>query len=181
MDYEFDEEQLDLKKSTIKFAQKVLNDGVIERDKQATFPRNLWEKCADFGIQGLPFPDEYEGLNVDIITTMLAMEGLGYGCKDSGLIFGINAQMWSVQMPIFRFGSGVQKDKYLSKLCSGKLIGAHGMTEPGSGSDAFSLSTSAKLQGDHYVLNGTKIFVTNAPVADVFVVFATIDKRKGFM
>lgn len=181
MDYEFDEEQLDLKKSTIKFAQKVLNDGVIERDKQATFPRNLWEKCADFGIQGLPFPDEYEGLNVDIITTMLAMEGLGYGCKDSGLIFGINAQMWSVQMPIFRFGSGVQKDKYLSKLCSGKLIGSHGMTEPGSGSDAFSLSTSAKLQGDHYVLNGTKIFVTNAPVADVFVVFATIDKRKGFM
>lgn len=109
------------------------------------------------------------------------MEGLGYGCKDSGLIFGINAQMWSVQMPILKFGTDGQKKKYLRKLCSGDWIGAHGMTEPESGSDAFTLSTSAILHGDHYVLNGTKRFVTNAPEADVFVVFATEDKRRRFM
>jgi len=89
--------------------------------------------------------------------------------------------MWTVQMPIFRFGSDAQKDKYLPKLCSGEWIGAHGMTEPGSGSDAFSLGTTARLEGDHYVLNGTKTFSTSAPVADVFIVFATVDKRKGFM
>jgi alkylation response protein AidB-like acyl-CoA dehydrogenase len=109
------------------------------------------------------------------------MEALGYGCKDSGLIFAINGQMWTVQMPILRFGSDAQKDRYLPKLCSGEWIGAHGMTEPGSGSDAFSLSTTAKLDGDCYVLNGTKTFSSNAPVADVFMVFATVDKRKGFM
>ncbi|MBL7047352.1 MAG: acyl-CoA dehydrogenase family protein [Candidatus Marinimicrobia bacterium] len=181
MNFDFSDDQLDFKKDIIKFARKALNSDVIQRDKDGTCPRELWKKCADFGIQSLPFPDKYGGLNMDIVTTMLMMEGLGYACKDSGLIFGINAQMWSVQMPIFRFGTDVQKNKYLPELCSGELIGAHGMTEPDSGSDAFSLSTSAKLKGDHYVLNGTKIFVTNAPDADVFVVFATVDKRKGFM
>jgi alkylation response protein AidB-like acyl-CoA dehydrogenase len=120
-------------------------------------------------------------VNADILTTALAMEGLGYACKDSGLIFGINAQMWSVQMPILRFGTEEQKRKYLPDLCCGKSIGAHGMTEPDSGSDAFGLRTSAVLNDDYYVLNGTKTLVTNAPEADVFLVFATTDKKLGFM
>jgi alkylation response protein AidB-like acyl-CoA dehydrogenase len=181
MDFSFSEEQLELKKAVIEFAHKGLTDDLIQRDKDGAFPHELWKKCADFGIQGLPFPEEYGGLGLDILTTMLVMEGLGYACKDSGLIFGINAQLLSVQMPIFRFGLDEQKEKYLPRLCSGDLIGAHGMTEADSGSDAFSLSTSAKLNGDHYILHGTKTFVTNAPMADVFVVFATVDKRKGFM
>src|SRR5574337_1197306 len=109
------------------------------------------------------------------------MEGLGYGCKDSGLIFAINGQMWTVQMPILRFGTDEQKDRYLPRLCSGELIGANGVTEPNSGSDAFSLSTSARLDGDRYILNGAKTFCTAASEADVFMVFATVDKRKGFM
>lgn len=181
MDFSWDKEQLDLKDSVIKFARKELNLDVIEKDKTGAFPREEWKKCADFGIQGFPFPEEYGGINADILTSMLVMEGLGYACKDSGLIFGINAQMWSVQMPVFRFGTDEQKRKYLTKLCRGEFIGAHGMTEPGSGSDAFSLSTTAELCGDHYVLNGTKTLVTNGPVSDVFVVFATVDKRKRFM
>lgn len=181
MDFSWSEEQLELKKAVIEFAKTALNENLIKRDKEGTFLHSLWRKCAEFGIQGMPFPEEYGGLGSDILTTILLMEGLGYACKDSGLIFGINAQMWSVQMPILRFGSDEQKNKYLPKLCNGQWIGAHGMTEPDSGSDAFSLSTTAKLQGDHYVLNGTKTFVTNATVADVFVVFATVDKRKGFL
>jgi alkylation response protein AidB-like acyl-CoA dehydrogenase len=181
MDFSWTEEQLALKDSVIKFANKELNDNLINRDKNGIFNRKLWEKCADFGILGLPFPNVYGGINSDILTTMLVMEGLGYACRDSGLIFGINAQMWSVQMPIFHFGTDSQKSKYLPRLCGGDWIGAHGMTEPDSGSDAFSLRTSAKLEGDYYILNGAKTFVTNAPEADVFVVFATIDKRKGFM
>lgn len=181
VNFEFSTEQLDFKKSAIQFAQKTLNDDVIARDRDADFSRELWKKCADFGIQGSAFPEKYGGLNTDIFSTMLLMEGLGYGCKDSGLIFALNGQMWTVQMPILRFGSDEQKDKYLPKLCNGELIGANGVTEPGSGSDAFSLTTSAKLEGEHYILNGTKTFCTMAPNADVFMVFATVDKRKGFM
>jgi alkylation response protein AidB-like acyl-CoA dehydrogenase len=181
MDFEFSKEQLEYKMRAIRFAQKELNAEMIKRDSEAIFSRELWKKCADLGIQGFAFPARYGGNGADIISTMLLMEGLGYGCKDSGLIFAINGQMWTVQMPILRFGSDAQKDRYLPKLCSGEWIGAHGMTEPGSGSDAFSLNTTARLEGDHYVLNGTKTFSTNAPVADVFIVFATVDKRKGFM
>ena len=181
MDFEFTEEHLAIKKSAIRFAQKALNDEMIERDRDGVFSRELWRKCADFGIQGSAFPQKYGGSDADILSTMLLMEGLGYGCKDSGLIFAINGQMWTVQMPILRFGSDAQKDKYLPKLCSGEWIGAHGMTEPDSGSDAFSLRTSARLEGDYYMLTGTKTFATMAPVADVFIVFATVDQRKGFM
>ncbi|OGL47789.1 MAG: acyl-CoA dehydrogenase [Candidatus Schekmanbacteria bacterium RBG_16_38_10] len=181
MDFEFSEEQLEFKKNAIRFAQKTLNDKVIERDRDAIFSRELWKKCADFGIQGSAFPEQYGGLNTDIFSTMLLMEGLGCGCKDSGLIFAINGQMWTVQMPILRFGSDEQKDRYLPKLCSGEFIGANGVTEPASGSDAFSLTTSAVREGDYYILNGTKTFCTMATAADVFMVFATVDKRKGFM
>ncbi len=181
MDFSWSEEQLEFKRAAIEFAKKELNDNVIDRDENAVFSYELWKKCADFGVQGLSFPKEYGGNGQDILTAMLVMEGLGYGCKDSGLLFGINAQMWSVQMPIYAFGSEEQKRKYLPKFCSGELIGAHGMSEPGSGSDAFSLSTTAQLDGDHYILTGTKTWVTNAPVADVFVVFATVNKSMGFM
>lgn len=181
MNFEFSDEQLEFKKSAISFAQKALGDDVIERDRNGVFSRDLWKKCADFGIQGSAFPEQYGGLNTDIFSTMLLMEGLGYGCKDSGLIFAINGQMWTVQMPILRFGTDTQKEQYLPRLCSGELIGANGVTEPNAGSDAFSLTTSAKREGDYYILNGTKTFCTSAPVADLFMVFATVDKRKGFM
>jgi alkylation response protein AidB-like acyl-CoA dehydrogenase len=181
MDFEFTAEQLEFKRTAIEFARKELNDDMIRRDRDAVFSRELWKKCAEFGIQGSAFPERYGGNGADILSTMLLMEGLGYGCKDSGLIFALNGQMWTVQMPILRFGSDAQKEKYLPKLCSGEWIGAHGMTEPGSGSDAFSLTTSAKLDGSHYVLNGTKTFSSSAPVADVFIVFATVNKREGFM
>lgn len=181
MDFSWSEDQLKFREAVIKFAKKELNNDIILRDKNGIFSRELWKKCAEFGIQGLPFPEEYGGINSDILTTMLMMEALGYACKDNGLLFGINAQMWSVQMPIFNFGTDEQKKKFLPKLCNGDIIGAHGMTEPDSGSDAFSLRTSAKLNGDHYILNGAKTFVTNAPVADIFVVFATVNKSKGFM
>ena len=119
MDFSWSNDQVKLKESVIKFAKKELNRQIIRRDKDGVFSRELWEKCADFGIQGMPFPEEYGGVNSDILQPcMFVMEGLGYGCKDSGLIFGINAQMWSVQMPILSFGSEKQKNKYLPKLCN---------------------------------------------------------------
>jgi alkylation response protein AidB-like acyl-CoA dehydrogenase len=133
------------------------------------------------GLLGLPFSADHGGSDADIITTMLAMEALGYGCRDAGLIFALNAQMWAVQMPIHEFGTDAQKAKYLPGLIRGDLIGAHGMSEPGSGSDSSGLATTAEKRGERWVLNGTKTFVTNAPVADVFVVFATTNPALGFM
>jgi alkylation response protein AidB-like acyl-CoA dehydrogenase len=181
MDLSFSPDQLALRDEIAKFARLELNQGLIDRDREESFPREAWQKCARFGIQGMPFPREYGGGEADIVTAMLAMEGLGYGCRDAGLIFGINAQMWAVQMPIHLFGTEAQKQRLLPPLCSGDSIGAHGMTEPGSGSDAMSLSTTARQRGERWILNGSKTFVSNAPVADVFVVFATTDPSKGFL
>jgi alkylation response protein AidB-like acyl-CoA dehydrogenase len=181
MDFAWSDEQLAFKDAVIKFARQQLNHDIIERDREGRFSRELWQECAKFGIQGLPFPEAYGGGNADILTTMLTMEGLGYGCKDNGLIFAINAQMWSVQMPIFTFGTEAQKARYLPGLCSGELIGAHGMSEPGSGSDAFSLRARAERRDGGYVLNGTKTFVTNAPVCDMAIVFATVDPARKML
>lgn len=177
----WNEEQLMLKRSIIDFAHNELNDGVIERDREGCFSIQNWKKCAEFGVHGLCVPQAYGGSGHDALTAVLAMESLGYACKDNGLIFAINAQMWSVQTPICRYGSEDQKNAYLSRLVSGELIGAHGMTEPDSGSDSFSLSTKAEKHGDKYILNGTKVFTTSAPVADLFLIFATTNKARGFM
>jgi hypothetical protein len=179
MDFSWTEEQLKFKKAAIEFAQKELNHAVIDHDRKGELSRENWEKCARFGILGLAIPEKYGGSGVDILTAMLVMEGLGYGCKDNGLIFGMNAQMWSVQHPILTFGSETQKEKYLPAMCGGQLIGAHGMSEPDSGSDAYSLRCRAKRIDGGYALNGTKMFVTNAPVADLALVFATVDPAKG--
>jgi alkylation response protein AidB-like acyl-CoA dehydrogenase len=179
MDFSWTDEQLSLKNAVVEFAKRELNEDLIASDRQGEFSRNKWEKCARFGIQGLPIAEEYGGAGVDILSTMLAMEGLGYGCRDNGLVFALNAQLWSVQLPIVTFGTEIQKQTYLPRLCNGELIGAHGMTEPDSGSDAYKLRTLAKREKNGYVLNGTKTFVTNAPVADLAVVFATLDPTQG--
>jgi alkylation response protein AidB-like acyl-CoA dehydrogenase len=181
MDFSFTPEQLALKDEIAKFARQELNEGLARRDKEQGFSFENWSKCAAFGIQGLPFPKQHGGSEADVVTTMLAMEGLGLGCKDSGLIFAINAQMWAVQTPIALFGSEEQRKRYLPRLCNGEWIGAHGMSEPDSGSDSSALATTAQRRGDAWVLNGTKTFVTNAPIAHVFVVFATTNPARGFM
>jgi alkylation response protein AidB-like acyl-CoA dehydrogenase len=181
MEFAWTPDQIALRDAVLEFAHRALEDDVIRRDREGEFSRPLWTRCAEFGIQGLPFPEAYGGRGSDVLTTVLALEALGYGCRDSGLLFGIGAQMWSVQMPILRFGTDDQRRRYLPRLCDGTIIGAHGMTEPDSGSDAFSLRTTAERRGDRYVLNGAKTFVSNAPVADVFLVFASIDRSKGVL
>jgi len=107
------------------------------------------------------------------------LESLGYGCKDNGLVFSINAHMWTAAIPIQDFGTDAQKRRWLPGLCNGSLIGGNAMSEPGSGSDAYSLRTTAEKRGDRYVLNGSKTFVSNGPIADLIIVFAVTDKQKG--
>jgi alkylation response protein AidB-like acyl-CoA dehydrogenase len=179
MDFSWTEEQLQLRAAVIEFARQTLNDDFEAREKDGHFSRDLWTECARFGIQGMPIPEEYGGGAQDVLTTMMVMEALGYACLDQGLLFSLHAQMWAIETPLVRFGSDEQRKRYLPRLCDGSLIGAHAMSEPDSGSDAFALSTRAERRGDRYVLNGSKTFVTNAPAADLFLVFATVDRKKG--
>ena len=179
MDFAWSEEQLGYKTAAIRFAREELANEVTDRDRAETFSPMLWRKCAAFGIMGLPFSETYGGAAEDILTTMLVMEGLGYGGKDNGLLFAINAQMWAVQHPLSVFGTLEQKARYLPGLIRGELIGAHGISEPDSGSDAFAMRTRAEQYDGGYLLNGTKTFVTNAPVADLALVFAMTAPDKG--
>ena len=179
MDFSWTKEQQALRQSVISFAKRELNHNLIEQDRNSEFPREAWKRCADFGIQGMPIPKEYGGGGADLLTTVCALEALGYGCQDNGLIFTINAHMWTSEIPFLQFGTEVQKQRYLPKLASGEFAGIQAMTEPESGSDAFSLRTRAVKKGDRYVLNGSKTFITNAPVADVVMVLANVDPSKG--
>jgi alkylation response protein AidB-like acyl-CoA dehydrogenase len=175
-----DEEQRSLQQSIITFAQSELGHDLERRDHEGLFPREEWLKCAQLGLLGMPVPAEYGGLGTSATTIAAALEGLGYGCRDNGLIFAINAQMWACEMPIVHFGTDEQKRRWLPGLCDGSSIAAHGMTEPESGSDAFSLRTIATPVDGGWLLNGSKTFVTNAPDSDVFIVFATTDRSLGF-
>jgi alkylation response protein AidB-like acyl-CoA dehydrogenase len=172
VDFSLSAEQRELKEAAIAFARGELDQDLAKREEAGEFPAQAWRACAKFGIQGLPIPTELGGGGADILTTVLVMEALGYGCHDNGLIFSLNAQMWSLELPLVKFGTPAQQQAYLPGLAAGDLIGVHAMTEPDSGSDAFGLRTRAERQGDHYVLNGTKLYITNAPVSDVVLVFA---------
>ena len=180
MDFGWTDEQLARRAAACEFAGRELADDALdERDHEGRFERDLWERCARFGILGLSVPSEFGGAEIDLPTAMLVMEGLGEGCPDNGLAFALNAQLWTVQRPIVRFGSDLQKQRYLPGLCDGTLLGAHALTEPDAGSDAFSLTTRAERRADGYVLTGTKCLVTLAPIADVALVFASTNPAAG--
>ena len=179
MDFSWSEQQRELFDGVVEFASKALNDDLIENDRTGVFNRRGWDLCGEFGIQGLLTPKQHGGLELDALTTVGALEKLGYACQDNGLLFSINAHMWTAIMPLIAFGTDEQKSRYLPGLSDGSLIGGNAMSEPGSGSDAYSLRTTAERRGDTYVLNGSKTWVTNGPTADVLVVFATIDRDKG--
>ena len=179
MDFAWSDQQRELLDAVGRFASEQLNYDVIENDRAGVFNHDAWRKCGEFGIQGLPVPTEYGGLGMDPLTTVGVLERLGYGCKDNGLLFSINAHLWTVVTLLVYSGTDAQKKKYLPGLCNGTIIGGNATSEPNSGSDAFSLATTAVKKGSNYVLNGSKIFVTNAPVADLLVVFANVDKTRG--
>jgi alkylation response protein AidB-like acyl-CoA dehydrogenase len=178
VDFSWSDDELTLQKSVTAFARE-LNHDLIARDLREEFSWDAWRKCAAFGIQGLPIAEEYGGGGADILTTVCALEALGYGCRDNGLIFSINAHMWSSEIPFQSFGTEEQKKRYLPKLVNGEFVGVHAMTEPSSGSDAFALLSRAEKKSDRYVIQGTKTFITNAPIADVVIVFANVDPAKG--
>ena len=180
MDFSLSEDQETLRATIVRFAREVLNEGVAERDREQIFPRELWKRCGEVGLPGLPVPEAYGGSGLDPLSTALALEALGYACEDGGLVFSLCAHLLSCVVPIWRFGSEAQKQRYLPGLCGGQLIGVHAMTEPGSGSDAFALATRAVADGDGFRISGTKTFISNGPVADLVIVFAMTDPKKGY-
>jgi alkylation response protein AidB-like acyl-CoA dehydrogenase len=174
-------EHEEMKAAAIAFARKRLNYDAFAADRAGIFPREAWKACAEFGLQGLPIAEEFGGRGASPMTTIAVMEGLGYACRDRGLLFSINAQLWSVTIPIALYGTPEQKKRYLPGLCDGSLIGANAASEPEAGSDVFSMRTRAIRDGDAYILNGSKTFVSNGPVADLFLAYATLDPAKGVL
>ncbi|MCX5202713.1 acyl-CoA dehydrogenase family protein [Streptomyces sp. NBC_00237] len=151
---------------------QALSSGHTERDAAGVFPYEQWKLIQESGILGLPFDEQWGGLGQSLLTTMYVLEELGAGCRDGGLNFSVSTHMVSVGVPVQRFGSDALKQRYLPGICSGETIGAHAITETESGSDALAMRTTATREGETFVLRGSKCFVSNGPVADVFVVYA---------
>jgi len=176
---DFTEERAKLHEAAIAFARASLSGDMIERDRESHFDRAAWQACAEFGVLGMPIPQEHGGMGLGLSDLLAVMEGLGEGTRDQGLLFSLNAHLWTNSIPILLYGNDAQKAAYLPRLCDGTLIGANAASEPGSGSDIFSMRTRATRDGDHYVLNGAKTFVSNAPIADLFVAYATVNPALG--
>ncbi len=179
MDYSLTGPQQKLKQETAEFARAALNADLVRRDQEQHFNLDGWRQCGALGLMALPVPEQWGGGGADAVTAVAALEGLGYGCRDNGLWFAINAHLWGCTIPLLAFGSDAQRRHFLPRLCSGEWIGALAISERDAGSDAYSLKTLARREGDAYVLNGSKMFVTNGPVADMMVVLATVDPDKG--
>jgi hypothetical protein len=172
VDFNWSEEQRALKAGATAFASRMLTQGADQRDRESVFSRDIWAACADFGLQALVIPERWSGAGHDLLTAVAILEGVGFGALDNGMIFSVAAHAASCVGPIVDFGSDDQKEEWLPRLADGSAIGATGITEPDSGSNAMALSTTAVRDGDHWVLDGSKTFVTNAPIADLLIIYA---------
>jgi alkylation response protein AidB-like acyl-CoA dehydrogenase len=179
VNFDLDTQQEELQRAAIEFAKASLGGNRVQADKEELFDRGGWLACASFGVLGMPIPKEYGGLGLGLSPLLAVMEGLGYGTKDQGLLFSLNAHLWTNSIPILLHGTEDQRARFLPGLSNGTLIGANAASEPDAGSDIFSMRTRATRDGEHYILDGTKTFVTNAPIADMFVAYATVNPRLG--
>ena len=170
-------EQEDLRKRVREFAEKEIKPIAFRLDQENQFPQEQIRRFGELGLMGIPFPKEYGGMGGDVLSYAIAVEELSRVDGGTGVILSAHVSLGS--WPIFAFGTEEQKKKYLVPLAKGEKIGAFGLTEPNAGSDAGGTETTAVLEGDHYVLNGGKIFITNAPYADTYVVFASTDPQSG--
>ncbi len=151
----------------------------IERDHDSEFTRSGWKACAEYGLQRATVPTAFGGDELDTVTALLMFEGLGHGCADAGLAFAVSCQTWAMLQGFLAGANDDQKQRYLPGIASGDLIGAFAMSELESGSDSYSLATTATQVGSNFVLNGRKAWVTAAPIADFVVLFATTDPELG--
>lgn len=180
MQFKLTEEHEMIRKMVRDFAQKEVAPTAAERDEEERFDRVIFDKMAELGLTGIPWPEEYGGIGSDYLAYCIAIEELSRVCASTGVTLSAHTSL--AGWPIYKFGSEAQKQTYLRPMAQGEKIGAYGLTEPSSGSDAGGMRTTAKLVGDEYVINGSKIFITNGGIADTYVVFALTDpesKQKG--
>ncbi|MBM7704086.1 acyl-CoA dehydrogenase [Metabacillus iocasae] len=180
MYFKLSEEHEMIRKMVRDFAKNEVEPTAAERDEEERFDREIFDKMADLGLTGIPWPEEYGGIGSDYLAYCIAVEELSRVCASTGVTLSAHTSL--AGWPIYKFGTEEQKQKYLKPMAQGKSIGGYGLTEPGSGSDAGGLRTTAKKDGDDYILNGSKIFITNGGIADFYVVFALTDpnqKQRG--
>ncbi len=177
MNFHWNEEEQEILDMLHDFCLKEVAPKAAEVDEEERFPEETWHKLAEMGMMGVPFPEEYGGANLSYLNYIGVCEELAKHCATTSVMVSAHTSLccW----PISQYGTEEQKQKYLTKLCSGEWLGAFGLTEPGAGTDAAMQKTIAEDKGDHWVLNGSKIFITNAGFANVFVVFAMTNKELG--
>ncbi|MBM7631462.1 acyl-CoA dehydrogenase [Geomicrobium sediminis] len=170
MNFQLTEEQQMIQKTVRDFAKQVVAPTAAERDHEERFDREIFEKMAELGLTGLPWSEKYGGADSGYVSYVLAIEELSRVCASTGVT--LSAHLSLASWPIHHFGNEEQKQKYLKPLAEGKYLGAFALTEAGAGSDVASMKTTAKEDGDDYILNGSKIFITNGGEADVYIAFA---------
>ena len=177
MNFEFDETQLMIKETARKFAQDELASSADERDEKEEFPHEAIKKLGELGFMGMMVSEQYGGAGLDTVSYVLAMEEISKVDASAGVIMSVNNSLvtWGLE----EFGSDLQKEKFLKDIASGKKLGAFALSEPEAGSDATNQRTTAVRSGEHYIMNGTKNFITNGANADVVIVMASTDKSKG--
>ncbi|MGO8943108.1 MAG: acyl-CoA dehydrogenase [Syntrophobacteraceae bacterium] len=177
MDFNLTEEHQLIRSGVREFCQKYVEPCAEITDAEAKFPADTVKRLADQDWLGIPFPQEYGGAGADYLSYIIVVEELSRACATTG--FTLECHTSLACYPLFKFGTEEQKQKYLVPLCKGEMLGSFALTEPGAGTDAGAASTTAVPDGDQWVLNGSKIFISNAPVAGVIIVFAMTDKSKG--
>ncbi len=180
MDFQLTDEQEMLRKMVRDFAKKEVEPTAAERDEEERFDREIFDKMGELGLTGIPWPEEYGGIGADYVSYCIAVEELSRVCASTGVT--LSAHLSLASWPIYTYGNEAQKQTFLTRLATGEALGAYALSEPGAGSDVASMKTSAKAVGDHYVLNGNKVWITNGGVADIYIVFAKTDadaKHKG--
>ncbi len=177
MDFELNEEQRMIREMARNFAEKEVAPVAAELDETHRFPTDLAKKMGELGLMGIAVPEEYGGAGMDYVCYAVALEEISVVCANTGVVMSANNSLACA--PVLANGTEEQKKKVLASMASGEKIGCFGLTEPGAGSDAAAQKTTAVLQGDEWVLNGSKVFITNATHADIAVVFAVTDKEKG--
>ncbi len=177
MDFELTDEQELIREAVREFAETEVAPIAAELDRDHRFPHELLPKMADLNLMGMPFPEKMGGAGADEVSYVIAIEELSRACASTGVI--VSAHTSLATWPIYKFGTPAQHERYLHDMASGRRLGAFALTEPAAGTDAGAGTCTAILSGDEYVLNGSKIFITNAPFAEVYIVFAKTDPAKG--
>ncbi|WP_341322310.1 acyl-CoA dehydrogenase [Solibacillus sp. FSL H8-0523] len=173
MNFQLSEEHQQLREMIRDFAINEVAPTAEHRDEHEEFDRGIFDKMAELGLTGIPWPEEYGGAGFDYLAYCIAVEELSRVCASTGVTLSAHTSL--AGWPIYKYGNEEQKQKYLRPMAEGKKIGAYGLTEPASGSDAGGMKTYAVKDGDDYILNGSKIFITNGGIADIYVVFAVTD------